>query len=88
MKKLILFITLCVACLFNACKKDSKGNNCWKCSFKVTNYEADGGYFITTAKEDVCDKTEEEIRYYEKARSVTEGAPAGGRKQTEVTCSK
>lgn len=79
MKKILLFAFFCIALAFYACKKDSNGNMCWKCTIKTTTYEPDGGYFITSADEQICDKTEEEIRYYETAR---------GSATVKVTCAK
>ena len=88
MKKILLFVLFCVVVAFYACKKDKKGNMCWKCTIKITTYEPDNGHFTTSADQEICDKTEEEIRYYETARGNTANTEDGGRVVTEVACAK
>ena len=78
MKK-TLFLIFLVSASLTACKK----KNCWKCTTK----EVGGAATIlpgsqATSKSTVCDKTEEEIRQWEKDNTGTETYEENGQQYT------
>lgn len=89
MKKTLLLLGF--AALLASCSKDKKDDakHCWTCKVAVT-YTPDMGA-NSTIDQEVCDRTEAEIRQYEKAGTVSQTVNNNGMTITQsavTTCTQ